>query len=142
MLGRVSLNEVAGLLNDSLGTNQDPIYGEGRSRDVRDSQVDVSFSRDQTGFELLANFKAELQSGFAQDSRVAPRPEGSGDRRQIVPAMLAAGFHANRACASFAYRALVNCRSWLSLAGLIREDRASPPHPLRAGCAWVPAAVG
>ncbi len=58
---RFSLNQLAKILNDILGTDLAPIYEEARKGDVRDSQADVSLAKKEIGFEPLVSFEEGLR---------------------------------------------------------------------------------
>jgi nucleoside-diphosphate-sugar epimerase len=63
--GRVSLNHLFRTIRDVLGANVEPIYGEPRAGDVRDSQADIVKARQVLGYEPLVSFEQGLEKTIA-----------------------------------------------------------------------------
>ena len=61
MGGRISLNELLRVMNRLCGTNAEPIYGEPRAGDVRDSQADISKARSLLGYQPIVGFEEGLR---------------------------------------------------------------------------------
>jgi len=59
--GRISLLELAGTLQRLLKTNLEPVFGEAREGDVRDSQADILRARQKLGFEPETSFEDGLR---------------------------------------------------------------------------------
>ena len=59
--GRVSLNELLRSLQKIVGTNLEPIYGEPRVGDVRDSQASIAKARRILGYEPIVPFEEGLR---------------------------------------------------------------------------------
>jgi nucleoside-diphosphate-sugar epimerase len=59
--GRVSLNELLGVLQRIIGTNLEPIYGPPREGDVRDSQASIEKARRLLGYEPRVSFEDGLR---------------------------------------------------------------------------------
>jgi len=58
--GRVTVNELVDALNDTLGTDLDPIHDDPRPGDVRHSHADVSKAAELLGYEPEIGFEAGL----------------------------------------------------------------------------------
>jgi nucleoside-diphosphate-sugar epimerase len=58
---RISLNELVGRLNRTLGTEFEPRYDAPREGDVKHSQADISKARELIGYEPLVGFDTGLQ---------------------------------------------------------------------------------
>jgi nucleoside-diphosphate-sugar epimerase len=58
--GRVTVNELVDALNETLGTDLDPIHDDHRPGDVRHSHADVSKAAELLGFEPEVGFEAGL----------------------------------------------------------------------------------
>jgi nucleoside-diphosphate-sugar epimerase len=59
--GRISLNDLARVLNGIIGTNLPPVYRQARAGDVRDSQADISKALALLGYRPIVT----LQDGLA-----------------------------------------------------------------------------
>ena len=59
--GRISLNELFHELRDLTGASVEPIYGESRAGDVRDSQADIGKARRLLGYEPLVGLSDGLR---------------------------------------------------------------------------------
>src|SRR5215204_4073499 len=59
--GRVSLNQLFEEMRKLIGADVQPIYGESRRGDVRDSQADISKARDLLGYEPSITFEEGLR---------------------------------------------------------------------------------
>lgn len=62
---RATLNELAAMINTSLGTNLTPEYGPGRVGDVRHSLADISAARALLGYEVRYDLAAGLAKTIA-----------------------------------------------------------------------------
>ena len=58
--GRVTVNELVDALNETLGTDLDPIHDDPRPGDVRHSHADVSKAAELLGYEPEVDFEAGL----------------------------------------------------------------------------------
>ena len=58
--GRVTVNELVDALNETLGTDLDPIHDDPRPGDVRHSHADVSKAAERLGYEPEVGFEAGL----------------------------------------------------------------------------------
>ena len=58
--GRVTVNELVDALNETLGTDLDPIHDDPRPGDVRHSHADVSKAAELLGYEPGVGFEAGL----------------------------------------------------------------------------------
>ena len=58
--GRVTVNELVDALNETLGTDLDPIHDDPRPGDVRHSHADVSKAAERLGYEPAVDFEAGL----------------------------------------------------------------------------------
>lgn len=58
---RTSVNELIHILNDVLGTELEPVYGDPRPGEVRHSVADVSKAREVLGFAAKTGFKQGLR---------------------------------------------------------------------------------
>jgi len=58
--GRVTVNELVDALNETLGTDLDPIHNDPRPGDVRHSHADVSKAAELLGYEPAVDFEAGL----------------------------------------------------------------------------------
>jgi nucleoside-diphosphate-sugar epimerase len=58
---RYTINELVAVINDTLGTDIDPIYDDPRPGDVRHSMADISKARDWLGYEPEIEFEEGLQ---------------------------------------------------------------------------------
>jgi UDP-glucose 4-epimerase len=63
--GRVSLNELLATLKKIVGSDVEPIYQEGRTGDVRDSQADISKAERMLGYRPTATFEDGLRQTVA-----------------------------------------------------------------------------
>ena len=63
--GRISLNDLFRTLRDLTGAAVEPVYGEPRSGDVRDSQADISKAQRLLGYEPTASFRDGLEQTIA-----------------------------------------------------------------------------
>jgi len=59
--GRVSLNYLFQTIKALVGANVEPVYGESRAGDVRDSQADISKARRILGYEPSVTFEQGLE---------------------------------------------------------------------------------
>jgi nucleoside-diphosphate-sugar epimerase len=59
--GRVTVNELVDALNETLGTDLDPIHDDPRPGDVRHSHADVSKAAELLGYEPEVGFEAGLR---------------------------------------------------------------------------------
>jgi UDP-N-acetylglucosamine/UDP-N-acetyl-alpha-D-glucosaminouronate 4-epimerase len=59
--GRVSLNQLFRTMRDLIGGTVDPVYGEVRSGDVKDSQADISKARRLLGYQPTISFEDGLK---------------------------------------------------------------------------------
>lgn len=59
--GRYTINELVAFINDSLGTDIDPIYDDPRSGDVRHSMADVSKGSELLGYQPDVEFQDGLE---------------------------------------------------------------------------------
>ena len=59
--GRISLNELLGVMNGIVGTNIQPIYAEPRAGDVRDSQADISKAQALLGYKPTVSLEEGLR---------------------------------------------------------------------------------
>jgi len=58
--GRISLNDLASVLNRIIGTNLPPVYRRPRTGDVRDSQADISKASRLLGYQPIVSFEEGL----------------------------------------------------------------------------------
>ena len=58
--GRVTVNELVDALNETLGTDLDPIHDDPRPGDVRHSHADVSKAAERLGYEPKVGFESGL----------------------------------------------------------------------------------
>jgi nucleoside-diphosphate-sugar epimerase len=63
--GRISLLELVGTLQRLLKTSVEPVFGEPREGDVRDSQADIVRARQKLGFEPQTSFEDGLRETVA-----------------------------------------------------------------------------
>ena len=63
--GRVSLNQLFGVVRDLVGASVEPVYDEPRAGDVRDSQADIGKARRILGYEPRVSFEEGLQKTVA-----------------------------------------------------------------------------
>jgi UDP-glucose 4-epimerase len=59
--GRISLNELLRVMNRIVGTNQQAIYADPRTGDVRDSQADIAKARTLLGYEPTVDLEEGLR---------------------------------------------------------------------------------
>jgi nucleoside-diphosphate-sugar epimerase len=59
--GRVSLNELLGMMNGIVGTNMQPIYQPSRAGDVHDSQADIRKAAALLGYQPIVSCDVGLQ---------------------------------------------------------------------------------
>jgi nucleoside-diphosphate-sugar epimerase len=59
--GRISLNELLRQMNAAVGTNLEPIYGETRTGDVRDSQADIRKAERILGYRPFVSLEEGLR---------------------------------------------------------------------------------
>ena len=59
--GRVTVNELVGMLNDHLGTDIEPVHDDPRPGDVRHSHADISKARDLLGYDPEVGFEEGLK---------------------------------------------------------------------------------
>jgi nucleoside-diphosphate-sugar epimerase len=59
--GRISLNQLYSTVRQLVGGNLDPLYGDVRAGDVKDSQADISKARTLLGYEPIVRFEDGLQ---------------------------------------------------------------------------------
>jgi nucleoside-diphosphate-sugar epimerase len=59
--GRVSLNQLFRAVRDLVGSKQEPIYGDTRAGDVRDSQADIEKARRLLGYQPTVSFEDGLK---------------------------------------------------------------------------------
>ncbi len=70
--GRISLNDLAGVLNRIIGTNLAPIYKQARAGDVRDSQADISKAAALLRYRPVVSFEDGLAATVAWCRSSAP----------------------------------------------------------------------
>jgi nucleoside-diphosphate-sugar epimerase len=58
--GRISLNKLFYAMRDMVGGTLEPIYGESRQGDVRDSQADIRKAKALLGYEPIVSFEEGL----------------------------------------------------------------------------------
>jgi nucleoside-diphosphate-sugar epimerase len=58
--GRISLNQLFYAMRDVVGGTLEPIYGESRQGDVRDSQADIHKAKELLGYEPIVPFEEGL----------------------------------------------------------------------------------
>ena len=58
--GRISLNQLFYAMRDVVGGTLEPIYGEPRQGDVRDSQADIQKAKALLGYEPTVPFEEGL----------------------------------------------------------------------------------
>ena len=58
--GRISLLELFAVMKKLTGANVEPVFAEGRTGDVRDSQADISKAKRLLGYEPLVSFEEGL----------------------------------------------------------------------------------
>jgi nucleoside-diphosphate-sugar epimerase len=63
--GRISLKKLLQVINEIVGTTIEPIYKEGRSGDVKDSQADISKAKALLGYEPIVTFEEGLKRTLA-----------------------------------------------------------------------------
>jgi nucleoside-diphosphate-sugar epimerase len=63
--GRISLNQLFYAMRDVVGGTLEPIYGESRQGDVRDSQADIQKARALLGYEPTVPFEEGLARTIA-----------------------------------------------------------------------------
>ena len=63
--GRISLNQLFYAMRDVVGGTLEPIYGESRQGDVRDSQADIQKARALLGYEPTVSFEEGLARTIA-----------------------------------------------------------------------------
>jgi len=59
---RISLNDLFATLRDITGTRVEPVYGEGRAGDVRDSLADITRAREVLGYEPRVDLEEGLRA--------------------------------------------------------------------------------
>jgi len=69
---RVSLNELIGSINASLGTDLRPVYKDARAGDVKHSQADISKARSLLGYEPAIGFDEGITRTIAWCRAQAP----------------------------------------------------------------------
>jgi nucleoside-diphosphate-sugar epimerase len=62
---RISLNTLFNTVRQLVGTNVEPLYGEPRAGDVKDSQADISKARRVLGYEPSVTFEEGLEKTVA-----------------------------------------------------------------------------
>ena len=63
--GRISLNQLFYAMRDVVGGTLEPIYGESRQGDVRDSQADIHKAKELLGYEPIVPFEEGLARTIA-----------------------------------------------------------------------------
>ena len=63
--GRISLNQLFYAMRDVVGGTLEPIYGEPRQGDVRDSQADIQKAKALLGYEPTVSFEEGLARTIA-----------------------------------------------------------------------------
>lgn len=63
--GRISLNELLATLKKIVGSDVEPIYQEGRTGDVRDSQADIAKAERMLGYRPATTFEDGLRQTVA-----------------------------------------------------------------------------
>jgi nucleoside-diphosphate-sugar epimerase len=63
--GRISLNQLFYAMRDIVGGTLEPIYGESRQGDVRDSQADIRKAKALLGYEPIVSFEEGLARTIA-----------------------------------------------------------------------------
>ena len=76
--GRISLNELLGVMNRIVGTSAEAIYHPARQGDVKDSQADITRARALLGYEPIVTLEEGLRRTLewcrADASAAGPRP--------------------------------------------------------------------
>ena len=62
---RITLIELIAAINEILGTNVEPIFGEPRAGDIRHSQADISAARADLGYQGAISFREGLRRAVA-----------------------------------------------------------------------------
>ena len=77
--GRVSLNTLFSVLSEEIGASVEPIYGDVRPGDVRDSQADISRARSELSYEPTVTFAdgVRLTIDWYRAERGADRPSAT-----------------------------------------------------------------
>ncbi len=74
--GRISLNELLGVMNAIVGTNLQPIYKEERAGDVKDSQADISKAKALLGYTPIVGLEEGLRHTIEWCRPSPPAPTG------------------------------------------------------------------
>ena len=74
--GRISLNELLGVMNAIVGTNLQAVYKEERAGDVKDSQADISKAKALLGYTPIVGLEEGLRHTIEWCRHSSPAPAG------------------------------------------------------------------
>ena len=74
--GRISLNELLGVMNAIVGTNLQAVYKEERAGDVKDSQADISKAKVLLGYTPIVGLEEGLRHTIEWCRHSSPAPAG------------------------------------------------------------------
>ena len=74
--GRISLNELLGVMNAIVGTNLQAVYKEERAGDVKDSQADISKAKALLGYAPIVGLEEGLRHTIEWCRHSSPAPAG------------------------------------------------------------------
>jgi UDP-N-acetylglucosamine/UDP-N-acetyl-alpha-D-glucosaminouronate 4-epimerase len=74
--GRISLNQLAGVMNTIVGTNLQPLYKDARTGDVMHSQADISKAKRLLGYSPTVTFEQGLRLTLDWCRSEAAEPAG------------------------------------------------------------------